>query len=702
MYNTQFFGQQNGMWAQSWPQQNYSSWLQQNYSGQQYYGRNIQNWQQPQSVSHLPGQQPAANKTLKPAANAASKPAKSTAKGLTPGTFTASDLTQESLDAIITKYGIDIEDIFNLAPGQEWMFGRAKKVTNAFFLQMYMKLNMELKPSEFRQKVDEVSLKRTNLRTAFAYRGLKKPYQVVLKNRRPELNFIDRSDMSEEELEEEISLFRENDRRRGFDLEKDPLLRITVFSTAEKDTYAIVMSQPHINDDGVSEGLIMKDIFIDYALGGKFPMPEMAAGSYQSYAKWIENIDKEAELKYWEELLKGARISRLPGRVTSNLDPMMNTRILSFSEEEKELIGGMQRRYQATMNSIVQTAWGVMLQKIYKRDDAVFGCITSGRSAEVSDNDMMTGSFVNAFPVRVRAEEDKPFKALVAEIQTQILISQNKAHCTPDEIREKLGREGPVFDHLLNFHNFGGGSHKRMPALPGFSILEMDFFDNLSTGFCLYFQMPGKDLICRFTYDSRAFSDRKIRVLMDCYRKVLTQVIRDTEGTLTVGDISCPTLTCFLDSEDDEALETEKKASLFKGMPLFQGIDETSLWKLAEKAKILSFTGGEVIIRERSLPDGLYAIAEGYVEEFRTAANGWQNTLRAVGPGGIIGASGTLDNVRTYSGVNAISEEVKIVHITKADVVEFMNEQPQFARSLIRELHELVKRYSMLWVNSDY
>ncbi len=91
---------------------------------------------------------------------------------------------------------------------------------------------------------------------------------------------------------------------------------------------------------------------------------------------------------------------------------------------------------------------------------------------------------------------------LVLEVQKQIVVSQTKAHCTPDEIKERLSLDGPVFDHLLNFHNMMSGASKgNLPPMQGFSILGMDFFDNLSTGFCLYFRVDGKNLTCMFTYD---------------------------------------------------------------------------------------------------------------------------------------------------------------------------------------------------------
>lgn len=641
--------------------------------------------------------------TKRPAQAAGSRQGK--AAGISPGDFTAKDLTQESLDAIITKYGTDIEEIFNLAPGQEWMFGRARKVTNAFFLQTYMKITMPLKPAEFRQKVDEVSLKRINLRTAFAYRGMDKPYQVVLRNRRPELEFIDRSRHTLDELEEEINKFRASDRRRGFDLEKDPLLRITIFSTAEKDTYAVIMSQPHINDDGQSEALIMKDIFIDYVLDGKFPMPQMpqlAPGVYQNYAEWLEKIDKDSELRYWEELLSGSKMTRLPGRLESSLDPVMNTQIMKIDPGEGRRIQELSSRYRATMNSIAQTAWGVMLQKLYRRDDAMFGSITSGRTAEVSGNDMMTGGFVNAFPVRVKCGEDMSFAELTGEVQKQILISQTKAHCSPDEIGERLGFDGPVFDHLLNFHNFGGGKPDRMPALPGFSVLGYEFFDNLSTGFCLYFRTDGSSLLCQFTYDGRSFSDRKIRMLMKCYRTVLEQIIADESATLKVGDIQCPDITCFLDAEDVEAEERQGIASFLRSLPLFDGVDDDCVLRFADAAELNTFTEGDVIIRERTYTDGISIVMDGFVEEYRSSASGWINTLSSLRSGRLLTASGILNDVKTYSGFSAISDEVRIIRIPKENMLKLTDEYPAVLYNILREAYNTAGRYSMLWVNSDY
>ena len=620
---------------------------------------------------------------------------------LKPEQFTARGLEQKTLDQIISKYGTEIEDIYRLSPGQKWMFGRAQTVTNAFFLQTFFKVTMALEPAAFRQKLDEVSLKRPNLRTAIAYQGLAEPYQVVLKNRRPELRFIDRSDRTLEELREELAEFRVADRRRGFDLENDPLLRITIFSTAEKDTYAIISSQPHINDDGESEVIVFKEIFVDYALGGRFPLPELAKGSYRKYAEWLEGLDRESECRYWENLLSGAPETRLPGRIPSALEPEMNTLLLTFSPEENRVISKLQARYGATLNSIVQAAWAVMLQKIYHTRDVVFGSITSGRSANVKDSSLITGGFVNAFPVRVQAGREETFAEVVKRVQLQILQSQEKAHFSPDELGERLGRTGPVFDHLLNFHNFAGGLQRTSPSLPGFTLLDVDTYDNLSTGFSLYFQLREGALHCLFTFDRHSFTERKIRQLMRCYRQVLQQILADESKDLSIGRIQCPDIASFLRAERDDVEELERVQSFLKTVPLFEGIPEAGLLSLAREAVIHYYSESDEILREGSEPKGLDIVMRGLVESFRTAKNGWASPLMILRPGKPLAAAGVLAHVPSYTGASASSAEVSILHIPRESAIRFFESYPRAALNLVREQNELAQRLSFVWINAD-
>lgn len=453
--------------------------------------------------------------------------------------YTIQNIDRESLGLIEQKYGELIEDIFPLSPGQAWMLGKTKQFTDAFLLQTVAKIKAPIDRAATEKMFRDIARERQNFRTAFAWRGLKQPYQVVLKEREPEITWIDRHDKTLEELSEEIDEFCAADRARGFDTEFDPLFRVAFFMTVEKNISAVVISRPHLIEDGASQGILFKDMFWNHLLKGKLSLTKFPAGSYRNYAKWLEDRDREKDLLYWKELLKDGATTLLPHRIPSDQTPVMKTLTLRFSEEENRVIKKLPGRYNATLSSILHAAWGLLLAGFTGKREILFGTVTSGRSREVAGIDKMTGCFINAFPIRMEVREDESFGELARRLQAQILTSQEYAYLAPDELGRELGREEGYFDHLLNFYNFQGASEfvTTDNRLPEYALLDIATHDNLSTGFCLYFEMVKGELLCRFCYDANQFQEEQIRKLEETYGRMLRQILEDQEMQLPCGKI---------------------------------------------------------------------------------------------------------------------------------------------------------------------
>ncbi|HAP79600.1 MAG TPA: hypothetical protein DCQ78_05515 [Ruminococcus sp.] len=617
--------------------------------------------------------------------------------------FTANDLTEEILDAIVGKYGVEIDDIYNLAPGQEWMFSQARTVTSAFFTQALFKAVIKIKPSTLRQKVDEVCEKRDNLRTAFAYEGLPKPYQVVLKNRRADLKFFDISNVAVEDLDDTLKNLMSADRRRGFDLENDQLLRISIYKTCEEDTYAILISQPHINNDGASTGILLKELFLDYAMESEgIKTDELENVSFSKYAEWLEKLDRTEEFNYWKEQLADLPpLISAPGYVKSNMEFEISTKSLTFDKETNKKIRKMQGTYKATINNIMQTAWGVMLQKLYGVNDVIFGAITSGRNAEVQNSDMITGGMVNAVPVRIKSEQDITFAELTKQVQKQFAQSLQYSHCSPTEIADAIGRKGDIFDHLLNFHNFAGaGDFSKAPKLPGITLLGSESFDNLSTDLCVYFMMQTGSFVCNFTYNSNAFTDAKIDILMDCFRKVIVQ-IAENNTELRISEIECPDISVFREAEKTAEAQKQQICSFIAGLSVFNGVDAVAVKEIADYARVTSYVTDDIILTEKKVTDELSFVMNGYVELAREAMDGWTNSLMSLKPGKMITASGVLDDVKSYVSARAITDDVKVLSIPKEAMWKFIERYPCIALNIIKEQENIGKSYSFLWLSSD-
>ncbi|MBY0025442.1 condensation domain-containing protein, partial [Paenibacillus polymyxa] len=94
----------------------------------------------------------------------------------------------------------------------------------------------------------------------------------------------------------------------------------------------------------------------------------------------------------------------------------------------KDLTGRLEmvaKQYHVTPNTLLQTAWGLLLQKYNGSDDAVFGGVVSGRPADIPGIENMVGLFINTIPVRIRSGAEDTFADLIRTNQQQALASQD-------------------------------------------------------------------------------------------------------------------------------------------------------------------------------------------------------------------------------------------------------------------------------------
>lgn len=614
-------------------------------------------------------------------------------------TFTAKDLSEKSIDVILSLYGMNIEDIYNLSPGQEWMFSGGK-VTSSFFTQSLYRAVVTIKPSTFRQNTDSVVAKHGNLRTAFAHTGLDKPYQVVLKNRQAEVRFYDISDLEPDELDDKLRNVMLSDRRRGFDLENDSLLRIAVYKTHGENTYAVLLSQPHINNDAVSANVLLKELFLDYAMGNvDFNTDQTEETSYADYINYVNSLDKTVELDYWKKTLEGApQVKPLPGWFESKMEYGQSTKLFTYDKENTKKIRGLSKKFKATQNCVVQATWGAMLHHIFDVNDVMFGSITSGRSAEVKNVNMITGGMVNALPVRAKASADGRFIDMVKDVQMQFANSMKYCHCSPQEIQKAMSRDGSLFDHLLNFHNFAGNQQfYGNNAMPGITLLDGVGYDNLSTDLCVYFMMTSNGFQINFTYNQSAFSEEKIDLLMECFQHTLLKVCDAPEEVL-ISELFAEEVEKLKKAGADEGMEKAKLVSYLTGIKAFKDMNPEDIKEIAEYACLKSYAEDDIIVYDRKSSDKCVFIVEGNVLLEKKDMHGWYNPLSTVKKGTMVSASGILDDSLNHCEAKVLTLNAKAVVIAKEDMQALIGKYPQISINIIEELDGMARKYSSLWI----
>ena len=207
-----------------------------------------------------------------------------------------------------------IENVYGLTPLQEGMLFHYlyEKNTTAYILQSVFTVNEEVELGAVEKALKLLSRRFDVLRTAFAYEKIKKPRQVVIADREAELKYLDFSDKDTNEFEKDFQALLSDDQKKGFDLTRDPLLRLNVIKKDET-TYKFVFTTHHIIVDGWCVQIIITKFF-EYlkrltnreeyeAISKEIEKECSESAEYGEYVEWINEQDQAKAIKYWSEEL---------------------------------------------------------------------------------------------------------------------------------------------------------------------------------------------------------------------------------------------------------------------------------------------------------------------------------------------------------------------------------------------------------------
>lgn len=124
-----------------------------------------------------------------------------------------------------------------------------------------------------------------------------------------------------------------------------------------------------------------------------------------------------------------------------------------LSEELTASLVAAAARNQVTLNTALQTAWGILVGRLTGRDDVLFGTSVSERPAEISGIENMVGLLINTVPLRVRRVPGEPVRATLARVQEEQLEMFPHRHLGLGEVQRLVGA-GELFDTYYVFQNY--------------------------------------------------------------------------------------------------------------------------------------------------------------------------------------------------------------------------------------------------------
>lgn len=437
----------------------------------------------------------------------------------------------------------DIKDIYPLTPMQEGILFHSimdREVT-AYFEQTSLELEGELDFPLYKESLNKLIERYDVLRTVFMYEKVKSPVQMVLKQRKAEVHYEDITAMKHEDKENYIEKFKAADRKKGFDLKKDLLIRVSVIRV-EKDIYEIIWSFHHIIMDGWCMGIIINDSLKIYnSLKSRLALTLPQTYSYNQYILWLQKQDKEKAIEYWEKYLEGYEMkASIPIIAPKNeiQTYAQDTLEISFDEEQTEKIIKLAKENQVTINSIFQTVWGIILQSYTGSEDVVFGTVVSGRPAEVNGIESMVGLFINTIPLRVKVHEEDTFNQLIMRVQTSSIESRAYEYSALADIQTASVLKHDLFDHIMVFENYPLGDeilgelrHEKL----GFSLINASTSGQTNYNLNIVVIPVGNRIRVKLNYNMNIYEKCILENVLECIKSVISQVVQKPE--INIKDI---------------------------------------------------------------------------------------------------------------------------------------------------------------------
>jgi amino acid adenylation domain-containing protein len=265
-----------------------------------------------------------------------------------------------------------------------------------------------------------------SLRTTFATEN-GKPVAVTAAHRELCFTPIDAHGWTAEDLGRRVA----EDYRQPFDLERGPLLRVSLYSLNPTD-HVLLLSLHHIICDAWSMWLLMDELSVLYpailagqCVGQSADLPPVQV-QYPDFVAWqnwlLAGPDGERLWHYWRDRLAGdLPVLGLPTDRPrpASPNPRGASHFFQIDAETVRALVGTGKAEGATLFMTLLAVFQVLLNRYTGQDDIIVGSPVAGRNGP----DMATcvGYFANALPLRADLSGDPTFRKFLSQVRQTVL-----------------------------------------------------------------------------------------------------------------------------------------------------------------------------------------------------------------------------------------------------------------------------------------
>lgn len=374
------------------------------------------------------------------------------------------------------------------------------------------------------------------LRTRFVWMSVESPRQDVMAEVSLPFVIKNSTDIAESARQDRLEQFLEEDRVQGFELDRAPLLRLTLFQWDER-LCSLVWTFHHALLDGRCYPLLLREVFEAYEELGQTGIKERPAPhSYRRYIDWISVKDHSASQSFWKEQLAGfstptplvvdrptsvSSAAYRHGEAHDGLDPMTTGKLHDVAKHNG-----------VTVNALLMSAWAILLHRYSGEEDIVFGATRACRRSGIAEGEDTVGIFVNTVPVRVRLTGKDSARAVAQALRQQWMEIRPHEHTPLTAIKaaSQLPPDQSLFHSLVVFEH--ESLERAMRSLGGhWANRRVELFEltNFPITLAAY---GGDELSFKIEFDRRRFETATIERMLGHLRRLLEGMAENPQAAV--------------------------------------------------------------------------------------------------------------------------------------------------------------------------
>lgn len=360
----------------------------------------------------------------------------------------------------------------SLAQNRLWITWQLDPHSSAYTIPGALHLRGELDEDALRHSFQQLIKRHEALRTRF-YERDGQAFQRVEASADFELPLIDLSGLPPAEREARAQQVREDLARSPFDLEKGPLLRVTLVRLDDEE-HQLLVTLHHIIADGWSLNILIDEfsrLYAAAAQGQSLELPPLALqyadyGSWQR--QWLAEGEGQRQLTYWKAQLgdehpalnlatdhpRAAQHRHSAARHSVRLDARLSAAIRQTAQA-----------HDSTPFMLLLATFQTLLYRYSGQRDIRIGVPNANRPRQETQG--LIGFFINTLVLRAELDGRLPFNQLLAATRETTLAAQAHQDLPFEQLLEAFpqAREQGLFQVMFNHQQRDLSALRRLPGL---------------------------------------------------------------------------------------------------------------------------------------------------------------------------------------------------------------------------------------------